>query len=76
MLHFFVTYFILCFIEIYLSNLHKIYPVNLTILAPLPERGIATPHKRRVASICSLCAGTIYIVFLGSPTGLIPWFHN
>ena len=24
----------------------------------------------------SLCAGTIYIVLLASPTGSIPWFHN
>ena len=44
-------------------------------LAPLPEEGLTTPHTRRVASICSVCVGTIYIVLLGSPTGLIPWFH-
>ena len=34
------------------------------------------PLTRRVASICYLCAGTVYIVLLGSPTELIPWFHN
>ena len=41
-----------------------------------PKKGLITPYMRRVASICSLCAGTVYIVLLGSPTGLIPWFHN
>ena len=30
-----------------------------------------TPLLRRVASICSLCAGTIYTVLCGSPTGAI-----
>ena len=31
LLHCFAIYFISLFIEIYLSNLHKFYPVNLTI---------------------------------------------
>ena len=38
--------------------------------------GLTTPLTRRVASICSLCAGTVYIVLLGSPTGLITLVLN
>ena len=33
--------------------------------------GLTTPLMRWVASICYLCAGVVYIVLLGSPTGLI-----
>ena len=32
---------------------------------------LTTPLLRRVASICSLCAGAVYVVLRGSPTGLI-----
>jgi hypothetical protein len=76
LLHFFITCFISRFIEIYLSNLHKFYPVNLIISGTVTQKGLTTPLTRRVASICSLCAGTVYIVLLGSPTGLIRWYHN
>ena len=38
---------------------------------PLPVEELTTAHKRRVASICSLCAGAIYVVLRGSPTGSI-----
>ena len=41
------------------------------ISGTVTRKGLTTPLTRRVASICSLCAGTIYIVLLGSPTGLI-----
>ena len=30
-----------------------------------------SPFTRRVASICYLCAGAVYVVLLGSPTGSI-----
>ena len=64
LLHFLSASFILCSCEIYLSNLlHLIYIFTV-------ER-LTTSLTRRVASICSLCAGTIYIVLLGSPTGSI-----
>ena len=33
--------------------------------------GIDNPFARWVARICCLCAGDVYIVLLGSPTGLI-----
>ena len=69
LLHFFIIYFILQFIEIYLS---KIIQTNLSFT----QEGLTTPLTRRVGSICSLCAFTVYIVLLGPPTWLIPWFHN
>ena len=34
-------------------------------------KGINNPLTRRVASICYLCAGVVYVVLLGSPTGSI-----
>ena len=64
LLQFFVIYFILRFREIYLSNLLQIY-LSFT------REGLTTPLTRRVASICSLCAGTVYIVLRGSPTSSI-----
>ena len=39
------------------------------------RKGLTTPLTRRVASGCYLCAGAVYILLLGSPTGSIPWFH-
>ena len=39
------------------------------------RKGLTTPLTRRVASGCYLCAGAVYVLFLGSPTGSIPWFH-
>ena len=62
--------------EIYLSYLTYFYHVRFPIFGAVTRKGLTTPLTRRVASICYLCAGAIYVVFLGSPTGLIPWFHN
>ena len=42
----------------------------------VPRKGLTTPLTRRVARCCCLCAGAVYIVFLGYPTISIPWFHN
>ena len=69
---------ILCCVlsRLFIQSTTKFTPSTWQFLAPLPEEGLTTPHMRRVANICSLCAGTIYIVLLGSPTRLIPWFHN
>ena len=52
LLNFSITYFISCFIEIYLSNLHNFYSVNLTISGTVTRKGLTTPLIRRVASIC------------------------
>ena len=64
LLHFFFLYFILCFIR-------SIYPIYYNFIYFNTEEGLATTLTRWVASICSLCAGTSYIVLLGSPSGLI-----
>ena len=61
---FFVIYFILCFHEIYLFNLLQTY-LSFT------REGLTTPLTRQVACVCSLCACTVYILLLGSPTGSI-----
>src|SRR3990170_3574751 len=58
LLHFFVIYFISRSREIYLSNLLQFY-LSFT------WEGLTTPLTHRVASICSLCAGTVYIVLRG-----------
>ena len=52
-------------------NILQFYPTNLTISGTITQKGLTTPLTRRVASICSLCAGTVYVVLLGSPTGSI-----
>ena len=45
--------------------------VHLPISGDVARKGLTTPFTRRVASICYLCAGAIYVVLLGSPTGSI-----
>ena len=55
----------------------SIYPIYKFTSRPLPilrrrtPKGIATPLTRRVARCCFFCAGSVYIVLLGSPTGSI-----
>ena len=41
------------------------------ILTRRTRKGLTTPLTRRVASICYLCAGAVYVVWEGSPTGSI-----
>ena len=65
------VYFSLLLFKIYLSNLSYFYPVNLTISGTVTRKGLATPLTGQVASICSLCVGTVYIVLRDSPTGSI-----
>ena len=40
------------------------------------RKGLTTPFTRRVASSCYLCAGVVYVVLLGSPTGSITLFSS
>ena len=56
---------------IYLSNLLQLYPVHVPISGAVTRKGLTTPLTRRVASICYLCAGAVYVVLLGSHTGSI-----
>ena len=68
---FYLFIFISCSREIYLSNLSYFYPVYLPIFGAVARKGLTTPLIRQVASICYLCAGAVYIVLHGSPTGSI-----
>ena len=56
---------------IYLSYLSQLYHVFSTICATITREGLTTPLTSRVASICYLCAGDVYVVLLGSPTSSI-----
>ena len=64
-----VLHFIL--FAIYLFNLLQLYPIHAPIWGVLTRKGLTTPLTRRVARCCYLCAGAVYVVLLGSPTGSI-----
>ena len=52
-------------------NLLQLSHVCLPISGAVTRKGLTTPLIQRVASICYLCACDVYVVLLGSPTGLI-----
>ena len=54
-----------------LSIYYNLFHVRLPILGAATRKGLTTPFTRRVASICYLCAGDVYVVLLGSPIGSI-----
>ena len=60
-------YFIWHSIYQYLQLSH----VRLPISGAATRKGLTTPLIRQVASIFYLCAGVVYVVLLGSPTGSI-----
>ena len=62
-----VIYFIWRSIYQYLQLSHVRLPISGTVT----RKGLKTPLIRRVASSCYLCAGVVYVVLLGSPTGPI-----
>ena len=73
----FFYFFYFAFIwDLFIQSIIIFLPSTWQFLPPLPVEGLTTPPNRWVGSICYLCVGTVYIVLLGSPTGLIPWFHN
>ena len=47
------------------------FPRPRAISRAVTRKGLTTPLTRRVARCCYLCAGAIYVVLLGSPTGSI-----
>ena len=49
----------------------SIYLIYYYFTYPFTREGLTTPLLCRVASICSLCAGAVYVVLRGSPTGSI-----
>ena len=60
-------YFIWRSIYQYLQLSH----VSLPISGAVARKGLKTPLRRRAAGICYLCAGGVYVVLLGYPTGSI-----
>ena len=56
---------------IYLSNLLQLSPHSVPISGVVTRKGLTSPLTRQVASICYLCAGAVYVVLRGSPTGSI-----
>ena len=60
-------YFIWRSIHQYLQLPHICLPICGTVT----RKGLPTPLTRRFVSICYLCAGVVYVVLLGSPTGSI-----
>ena len=65
LLQFIYFYVILHFYLSFYIYQYQISSLQVTV------KGLTTPLTRRGASICSLCAGTIYIVLLGTPTSSI-----
>ena len=49
----------------------SIYPIYYNFTYLFTREGLSTPLLRQVPSICSLCAGGVYVVLRGSPTGPI-----
>ena len=60
-------YFIWRLIYQYLLLSH----IRLPISGAITRKGLTTPFTRRVASICYLCAGAVYVVLLGSSSTLV-----
>ena len=56
---------------LYLSYLLQFYPVSMRISGTVTRKGLTTHLTSRVASICDLCEGAVYIVLRGSPTSSI-----
>ena len=54
-----------------LSIYYNLSHVCLPIFGAATRKGLITPFTRRVASSCYLCAGAVYVVLRGSPTGSI-----
>ena len=49
----------------------SIYPIYYNFTYLFTREGLTATLFRRVASICSLCAGAVYVVLRGAPTGSI-----
>ena len=63
-----------CNLLLFISSrvpVRSIYPIYYNFTYPFTREGLTTPLLQRVASICYLCAGIVYIVLRGSPTGSI-----
>jgi hypothetical protein len=63
--------FTFSFFILFCVFVRSIQPISYNLIYLNTEEGMTTPLMRWVASICYLCVGTIYIVCVDSPTGLI-----
>ena len=68
LLQFTLIYFIWSLIYQSTTNLPHVLCLSWGVV---PRKGLTTPLTCRVARRCYLCVGAIYVVLLGSPTGLI-----
>ena len=64
-------YFHLFYLAFDLSIYYNLSHVRLPISGTVTRKGLTTPLTRRVARCCYLCAGAVYVVLFGSPTGSI-----
>ena len=58
------------FRDLFISSTNLPHAICLSWGA-VPRKGLTTTLTRRVARCCYLCAGAVYVVLLGSPTGSI-----
>ena len=56
---------------IYYFNLLQFSPVSSPISGAVTRKRLTTPLTHWVANGCYVCAGVVYVVLLGSPTGSI-----
>ena len=64
-------YYYLFYLAFDLSIYYKLFTSVCLSWGAATRKGLTTPFTGRVASSCYLCAGVVYVVFLGSPTGSI-----
>ena len=67
-LKYFVALYFIC--DLFIQSITTILPSCTNFWHRYPK-GINNPFNMSVARICYLCAGAIYVVLLGSPTGSI-----
>ena len=65
--YFSALYFICDLLIQSITTFSRHAPISGTIT----RKGLTIPLTRRVARICYLCVGVVYVVLLGSPTGSI-----
>ena len=56
---------------LFLVLVRSIYQISYNLIYLNTKEGLTTPLTRWVASICYLCAGVVYIVWVDPPTELI-----
>ena len=65
---YFVALYFIC--DLFIQSITT-FSRHAPISGTITRKGLTTPLTRRVARICYLCAGVVYVVLLGSPTSSI-----